>query len=494
MVMAAITTTNSQGKRLATNSPAAKLMAHPELLCFICLPPIPHSTQTLKKCSEIFHRNILTFPNGCSIIILVRTFVCVLRFSMRYILHSDCNSFFASVECLHNPEIRHLPVAVCGDTDARHGIVLAKNEIAKKFNIRTGEAIWQAMEKCPKLVTVKPNYDRYLRFSKLAARIYSDYTDRIEPFGIDESWLDLTGCVDSFEKAKTIAEEIRRRIRYELGITVSIGVSFNKIFAKLGSDYKKPDAVTLITPDNFKEIVWPLPVKDLLGVGSATNRKMSSMGIFTIGDLAAFPSYLLKSNIGKNGEMLKYFALGQDMSAVKPAGFVNLPKSIGNSTTSPRDLKNFEDAKIVMNVLADSVCRRMRELSLTAQTVTVYLRDTNLCTITRQCKTDPTDLSSEILESALKLIKANCNFSKPLRSIGIALSDFRPSFEAVQMSLLKDEKERSRQNALDKSLDVLKKRFGSYCVRPAVLLCDKKLSGFSPKEEHTVHPVAFSCR
>lgn len=410
---------------------------------------------------------------------------------MRYILHSDCNSFFASVECLYNPQIRHLPVAVCGDTDARHGIVLAKNEIAKKFNIKTGEAIWQAMEKCPNLVTVKPNYDRYVRFSKEAFRIYSDYTDRIEPFGIDESWLDLTGCVQSFEKAKVIAEEIRRRVRYELGITVSIGVSFNKIFAKLGSDYKKPDAVTLITDENFRDIVWPLPAEDLLGVGGATKRRLNSLGIFTIGDLAAFPDYLIRSNLGKNGEMLKLFAEGLDMSSVKPAGYVNLPKSIGNSTTSPRDLRSFEDAKIVMNVLADSVCRRMRELSLTSRTVTVSLRDTNLCTITRQAKTDPTDLSSEILACALKLIKANCSFSKPLRSIGISLSDFRPSFEPCQLSLLKNEKERSRQNALDKSLDILKKRFGSYCVRPAVLLCDRALSGFSPKEEHTIHPVSF---
>lgn len=410
---------------------------------------------------------------------------------MRYILHSDCNGFFASVECLHNPEIRHKPVAVCGDTDMRHGIILAKNEIAKKYNIKTGEAIWQAMEKCPELVTVKPHFDRYIRFSKEATRIYSDYSDRIEPFGIDESWIDLTGCVGSFEEATAVANEIRCRVKYELGITVSIGVSYNKIFAKLGSDYKKPDAVTVITDKNYKSIVWSLPVDDLLGVGRATKKKLSSMGIFTIGELAAFPYPILKSNFGKWGDVLHTFSNGLDMSPVKALGFVNLPKSIGNSTTTHRDLVNFEDAKIVMNVLSDSVCRRMREQALTASTVTISLRDNTLMTITRQCKIDATDISTEILSCALKLIKSNYTFDKPLRSIGISLSDFKPKVEPEQLSLLRNEKERTRQSALDSSIDILKKRFGSYCVRPAVLLADRGLSGFSPKEEHTVHPVGY---
>ena len=411
---------------------------------------------------------------------------------MRYILHSDCNGFYASVECLHNPDIRSKPVAVCGDTDMRHGIILAKNEIAKKYNIKTGEAIWQAKEKCPELVTVKPHFDRYIRFSKEATRIYSDYSDRIEPFGLDESWIDLTGCVSSFDEAQRVADEIRCRVKYELGITVSIGVSFNKIFAKLGSDYKKPDAVTVITNDNFKEIVWELPAEELLGVGRATKKKLNSLGVVTIGQLAEFPYPILKSNFGKHADALHTFANGLDMAPVKALGFVNLPKSIGNSTTTPRDMKNFEDAKIVMTVLADSVCRRLREQNLSAATVTVYLRDTSLMTITRQCKTDTTNISCEILSAALKLVKENCSFTLPLRSIGISLSDFKPRFEPQQMSLLRDEKLRSRQSALDLSVDNLKKRFGSYCVRPAVLLADRKLSGFSPKEEHTVHPVAFS--
>ncbi len=410
---------------------------------------------------------------------------------MRYILHSDCNGFYASVECLHNPEIRHKPVAVCGDTDMRHGIILAKNEIAKKYNIKTGEAIWQAMQKCPNLVTVKPRFDRYMRFSKEAARIYSDYSDRIEPFGIDESWIDLTGCVKSFEEAGAVAQEIRGRIKYELGITVSIGVSFNKIFAKLGSDYKKPDAVTLITDKNFIDIVWRLPAKDLLGVGRSTSKKLEALGIFTIGELASFPYPILKQHFGKWADVLHTFSNGLDMSPVQPMGFVSLPKSIGNSTTTHRDLKTFEDAKIILNVLSDSVCRRMREENLVATTVTVSMRDTKLMTVTRQKKIEATDISTEILETALELVRANHSFEKPLRSIGISLGDFRLKFEPCQLNLLKNEEKRTRQRDLDLSLDALKKRFGTFCVRPAVLLCDKALSGFSPKEDHIVHPIGY---
>jgi len=489
MVMAATTTTNSQGKRLATKSPAAKENTQPAVFCFIDLTPILHNTRQNKKCYrklkvyiDIFEQ---VFYNT-----LIRTFVCFEAY-MRYILHSDCNGFFASVECLHNPEIRNKPVAVCGDTDMRHGIILAKNEIAKQYNIKTGEAIWQAVEKCPELVTVKPHFDRYIRFSKEATRIYSDYSDRIEPFGIDESWIDLTGCVNSFEEAQAVAEQIRKRVKYELGITVSIGVSFNKIFAKLGSDYKKPDAVTLITDKNYKDIVWKLPVEDLLNVGRSTKTKLNSIGVFTIGQLANFPYPILKSNFGKWADILHTFSNGLDMSPVKALGFVNLPKSIGNSTTTCRDMKNYEDAKIVMNVLADSVCRRMRDQALSATTVTVSLRDTTLMTITRQCKIETTDISCEVLSAALKLIKENYRFDKPLRSIGISLSDFKPKLEPQQLSLLRDEKKRTRQSALDSSIDILKKRFGSYCVRPAVLLADRGLSGFSPKEEHTVHPVGY---
>ena len=411
---------------------------------------------------------------------------------MRVILHSDCNGFFASVECLYNPEIRNKPVAVCGDADLRHGIILAKNEIAKKYNVYTGEAIWQAKKKCPELVAVQAHYDRYILFSEMATRIYKDYTDMIEPFGLDESWLDVTASVENFKEGAAIAEEIRKRIKYELGITVSIGVSFNKIFAKLGSDYKKPDAVTLITPQNYKEIVHPLPARDLLGVGRATEKKLLNLGIHTIGDIATSEKNILKAHIGKFGEILHEFANGQDYSPVKKLGHINLPKSIGNSTTTFRDMKNFQDAEIVLTVLCDSVCRRAREQKLSAQVVAINVRDTDLYIINRQIKLErSTNISSEVLHHALNLLKENYTFRKPIRSIGVTLSEFTDDTAAQQTSLFEDETKRDKKIMLDKSLDKLKNRFGSYCVRPASLLKDKALSSFSPKEEHIVHPVGF---
>jgi DNA polymerase-4 len=216
----------------------------------------------------------------------------------RMILHSDCNSFYASVECLHHPEIRNKPVAVGGDVEQRHGIILAKNQLAKRYNIKTGEALWQAKQKCPDLVIMPPNYHLYMRFSKMARQIYLDYTDQVEPFGLDECWLDVTGSAVK-GNGLSIAEEIRARIKYELGITVSIGVSFNKIFAKLGSDYKKPDAITVISRENYRQIAWPLPASDLLYVGRSTEKRLTSMGIHTIGDLAGTSNKLLRSLFGK---------------------------------------------------------------------------------------------------------------------------------------------------------------------------------------------------
>ena len=411
---------------------------------------------------------------------------------MRVILHSDCNGFFASVECLYNPDIRQKPVAVCGSADKRHGIVLAKNEIAKKYKIQTGEAIWQAKQKCPNLVVTEPHYDKYIRFSEMAGRIYKDYTDLIEPFGLDESWLDVTASVENFSQGKQIADEIRRRIKYELGITVSIGVSFNKIFAKLGSDYKKPDAVTVITPENYKDIIYPLPAKDLLGVGRATSKKLKTLGLYTIGDIALAPREILHAHLGKFGNHLHRFATGQDFSPVKPLGYTSFPKSIGNSTTPSRDMKTHEDAAIVLTVLCDSVCRRAREQKLSAHTVGLSIRDRDLCIINRQVKlTRSTNLNSEITACALKLLKENYNFIKPIRSIGVSLSDFVLDNCAQQTSLFVNEQKREKLEKLDHSIDTLKQRFGSFCVRPASLLRDKELSTFSPKEENTVHPIGF---
>jgi len=410
---------------------------------------------------------------------------------MRYILHSDCNSFYASVECLYRPEIRNKPVAVSGNADDRHGIILTKNQIAKNFGVKTGEAIWQARQKCPELVTVPPNFPLYKRFSKMTREIYGEYSEKVEPFGLDEAWLDISGRDMNFQKAKAIAEEIRGRIKYELGITVSIGVSFNKIFAKLGSDYKKPDAVTVITDINYKYIVWPLPVENLLFVGPATKKKLNNMGIYTIGNLANCPLDILVSVFGKNGNLLNQFANGSDKASVAFSISHQDVKSIGNSTTTYRDLKTVEDIKIVAFVLSDSVARRLREQNLKAWVVGVSIRENNLNSFTRQRKLSiPTNITEEIAENAIDLFLKNKG-ETPLRSIGISLSELIPSDTPVQMSFFCNAKNNNRLHNLDCAVDSLKKRFGSYCVQPAVMLNDPRLSGFNPKDDHTIHPVGY---
>ena len=408
----------------------------------------------------------------------------------RVILHSDCNGFYASVECLHNPKIRNMPVAVSGDAENRHGIILAKNEIAKKYGIKTGEAIWQAKLKCPELVTVPPHFDLYKRFSNMARRIYSDYTDKIESFGLDESWLDVTENINGngFE----IACEISSRIKKELGITVSIGVSFNKIFAKFGSDYKKPDAITCITRDNFKNIVWNSPAEDLLYVGRATKRKLNNIGIYTIEDIAKTSPDILRKLLGKWGDLIYGFANGYDSSPVAHMNENSEVKSIGNSTTTPRDMKTFEDVKIVMYVLCDSVCRRMRQQGFMAKTVGISVRDNELNTFNRQQALDDyTNLTKVITDNALRLFKKSYNMQKPLRSIGISVTDFVHDNIPHQMSLLNNEKNILQNEELDKTVDKLKLRFGNYIVRPAVLLADKSLSAFNPKDDHTIHPIGY---
>ena len=408
----------------------------------------------------------------------------------RVILHSDCNGFYASVECLHNPQLRNKPVAVSGDAENRHGIILAKNEIAKKYNIKTGEAIWQAKQKCPELVTLPPHFELYKRFSKMARRIYSDYTDRIESFGLDEAWLDLTNSIEG-DGYKT-ALEIKNRIKEELGITVSIGVSFNKIFAKFGSDYKKPDAVTCITRENYKDIVWNSPAGDLLYVGRATRNKLNRIGIYTIGDIANTSPDILRKLLGKWGDLIYGFANGFDSSPVAHMDYNTEVKSIGNSTTTPRDMKTFDDVKVVMYVLCDSVCRRMREQGFMAKTVGISIRDNELNSFTRQCTLESyTCLTKEITQNAFSLFERSYKMQRPLRSIGVSVTDFVHDNVPHQISFLQDEERLMQNEKLDKTLDVLKKRFGNYLVRPAVLLNVRGLSSFNPKDDHVIHPVGY---
>ena len=258
----------------------------------------------------------------------------------RVILHCDLNSFYASVELLEHPDLRSLPVAVCGDPESRHGIILAKNEPAKKFGVKTAETIWQARRKCPNLVLLSAHHQKYRRYSRLVNAIYDRYTDLVEPFSIDESWLDVTGTLHLFGgDGRALADEIRRTVREELNLTVSVGVSFNKVFAKMGSDYQKPDATTVISRDNYRDLIWPLPVTELLFVGRAAARTLSSYGIETIGDLAAFDKEALMHMLGRQGAVLHDYATGAEHAPVVPARDMPGPKSVGNGLTFRRNLE-----------------------------------------------------------------------------------------------------------------------------------------------------------
>lgn len=409
----------------------------------------------------------------------------------RAILHIDMNSCYASIECLHHPEIRHLPVAVGGDVEARHGIILAKNELAKRAGVKTGEALWQAKQKCPDLVIVPPHYQLYLRFSRMARAIYAEYTDLIEPFGLDEAWIDVTGS-GVFGDAVEIAETIRNRVKFELGITVSIGVSFNKIFAKLGSHYKKPDAVTVFGKDDYREKVWPLPVEELLYVGPATTRKLRARCIRTIGDLAQTDPSLLHSWLGKMGYVLHAFANGNDPSPVAPLGEEAIIKSIGNSTTTPRDLTCEEDVNIIFYVLAESVAARMRENGFRAKTVQISLRDTDLFSFERQCKLEsPSCLASELHDAGMRLLRDHYRFRKPLRSVGIRGMDLVPIQTAMQLNFFEDPVRREKREQLEVAVDELRRRFGHAAVSRAVTMCDPSLGTINPKDDHTIHPVGY---
>ena len=412
---------------------------------------------------------------------------------MRSVLHIDMNACYASIECLYDPSIRNLPVAVGGDVEARHGIILAKNQIAKRFGVKTGEALWQAKQKCPELHIVPPHFDRYLRFSRMAREIYADYTDLVEPFGLDEVWCDVTGTQKLRERGmEALANEIRERVKFELGITVSVGASWNKIFAKLGSDYKKPDAVTVFTPENYRDKVWPLPASDLLGVGRATERKLASRGIHTIGDIAAAPPSMLRGILGKWGLILHDFATGYDTSPVARAGDEAVIKSIGNSTTTPRDLCCDEDAGIVYWMLCESVAERMRESGFLCRGVQVHIRDNELASFECQLKLEsPTCLASTLHEAAMRLLRENWDWHKPLRSIGVRATDLLPASTPVQCSIFEDSERQEKRERLERSVDDLRRRFGHYCVGRAVCVSDPTLRNISPKDEHVIHPVGY---
>lgn len=394
----------------------------------------------------------------------------------RVILHSDLNNFFASVECRLDPSLKGHPVAVAGDPEKRHGIVLAKNYEAKKYNIQTGEALWIAKQKCPDLICVTPHYDEYEKFSKGAREIYASYTDLVEAYGIDECWLDVTASGSLFGSGEKIAREIREKIKKELGVTVSVGVSFNKVFAKLASDMKKPDATTVIEKETFREKVWPLSVSDLLYVGRKTSEKFKSFGINTIGDLACTPLDTMRTYCGKSGEMLWSFANGLDTSPVSNIDEVPLIKSVSCGNTASRDLTNDDDIRIALIPLCKTVSGRLREYGFLASTLMLSVRDKDLHTYTRQkklpfaCRT-----SSEILKCALELFRKNHTSGKPVRSLSVTATNLIYNDE-VQLSLDPDIMKIQKKEFLEGVCDRLNKKYGKNTIRCAVFLAEPEIT------------------
>ena len=400
----------------------------------------------------------------------------------KVILHCDLNSFYASVVCLYHPEVRGKPVAVGGDVKNRHGIILAKNPEAKKYGIETGEVLWQAKKKCPGLIIFPPNYPLYLRYSECVRDILQEYTDFIEPFGIDEAWMDVSGSEKLFGSGERIADELRKRIKEELGVSVSVGVSWNKIYAKLASDYRKPDATTVIRRDNVCDIVYPLPVSDLLYVGKRTAEILHASGIDTIGDLARADPVYLRENFGKNAALLQKYASGQDDSPVRNYRDILPPKSVGSSITCKRDLNNMDDVKTVVYLLSESIASRLRAQSMEGCVIQVSCRQTNLKVSMHQMKLPCyTNLSKEIAQTALSLFHQLASPLFPLRSIGIAVSHLHKPVSHAQLSLYIDEEKREKERKLDTVMEVIRNRYGSMSVQRAVLLCEPQLSGFYPE-------------
>lgn len=405
----------------------------------------------------------------------------------RVILHSDMNNFYASVECAQNSSLKGKPLAVLGDPEARHGIVLAKNYEAKKFNIQTGDTMWQAQKKCPEIVFVPPHYNLYMKYSKAAKEIYSEYTEKIEPYGLDENWLDVTQSRLIFGNGKEIADNLRKRIKSELGITASIGVSFNKIFAKLGSDLKKPDATTVINSTDFKEKIWPLPVSDLLYVGRSTCRKLKSKGINTIGELAGCSPEWLEKMFGKPGIKLWQSANGLDRSPVSDTGEKSIIKSVGNGMTTPRDIITDEDIKITLMILSESVSSRLREQGFVCQTVQIGVRDNEFYSYERQGKLDiPNRTAKSIFQKAYSLYNQNPS-QKPIRSLTVRACSLIP-MDFVQLSFFDDTAGLDRQESMESAVDELKNRFGKFVIQKAIMLTDPKLSNISPKDDHITNP------
>jgi DNA polymerase-4 len=420
---------------------------------------------------------------------------------MRSIIHSDMNSFYASVEQAENPALRGLPLVVGGHEESRHGIVLAASREAKAAGVKTAMALWEARRACPGVVIVPPHYELYHRYSRMARAIYYDYTDRVEPFGPDEAWLDVTDSAHLFGgSAVLIAREISERVKRELGLRVSVGVSYNKIYAKFGSDYRKPDGFTVVSPDSAMDLVWPAPVSDLLYVGPATTVKLAKLSVFTIGDLARAPTATLVRRLGKMGMVLQEFARGNDRSEVRPLDLASTDvrreiKSVGNGVTSPFDIDDPRTARQVVWLLGESVAQRLRALGLRGRCVSVSARDAETLASASRQTTLPfgTNITEEVCSTAYSLLERSWSLDAehPLRGLVVRVSRLEPDTGPVQLDLYGRQATRLRKKRLDEAIDELRHRYGNHAVRRLGELTDERIATLDPERDNVTHPVSF---
>ena len=397
----------------------------------------------------------------------------------RIILHCDLNNFFATATLTENPTLKNLPVAICGDAKKRHGIVLAKNSIAKKYGVLTAETIWEAQRKCPDLIILSPNYNLYENLSKKVQSIYLEYSDKVEPFGIDECWVEITNYDMDFEKAEKIANEIRTRIKKELNITVSVGVSFTKTLAKLGSDLKKPDALTVITPEILKTKIWKLPCSELLMVGKSTKSTLNAMGIFTIGDLAISDETSLKTRIGKNGVMLRNMARGEDFSPVKSYYCKSKPKSISQSATSEKDITNSTEVFAAFLEFSEGISQKLKSENLLTETVGItVLTNTFESKEYRMPLTYPTDASITIAKNAMALFNKNECLTLPLRALGVRALNLKENIMARQLSLFETQNTDIEEKIEDNIL-IIRNKYGKNAIKRAICM-DNNVKPSSP--------------
>lgn len=418
----------------------------------------------------------------------------------RVIIHVDMNAFYASVEQHLHPELRGRPMAVAGDPENRHGIILAKSREAKAFGVSTAEAIWEARQKCPQLVVVPPNYPLYLRYSRLSRQLYYEYTSQVEPFGLDECWLDLTGSLALLgDDPATVAAEISERVKAELGLTVSVGLSWNKVFAKLGSDTDEGDGLSVITRENYRRLVWPRPAGDLLYVGPATKRKLAAMGLLTIGALARANEERIRERFGVVGGWLQAFARGEDDSPVKelrPGSWdvEREVKGIGNGLTAPHDLVSESEAKALIYLLSESVAQRLREGRWRARTISVGVRDRDLKGYSRQVGLPfPTCLTSEVARAAWGLLAAHepLDGRHPIRALHVRASRLVSADDPWQGDLFGEQEKRGALERLEAAQDALRARFGNRCVRRLSELADDAMAPLDIKRDNIIHPVGY---